>query len=167
MSDTLDAGAETPEDGPNMKQLRELAKKGEQAEKALAEANDLRREVAVLKSGIDAETPLGKMFLKAYDGDPADVEAMRTAAAEVGVPFKGEAPAPADTPPEPNGTEDRQALASEAPADTGVQENPIEAAQKKFLSDMQTGKTWSDAAGGFVGQLAQAAAAGDSRVLVD
>jgi hypothetical protein len=169
MSDTLDTETETPqEESPDIKQLRKLAKQGEKAAELEAEATKLRQELAIVRSGIDADTPLGKLFLKGYDGDLTDVDSMKAAAQEVGVPFKeGSAPVVAEDTPAPNGTEERQVLAAESPADTGVQTNPVEEGIKRFYADQGRGDTWDTAAAKFLGSQAEAALAGDSRVIVE
>ena len=52
-----------PEDTPNIKQLRELAKKAEIADEAEARAVIAERKIAVLESGVDTSTPLGNFFV--------------------------------------------------------------------------------------------------------
>jgi hypothetical protein len=49
-----------------------------------AEGEAAKRELALLKAGIDTESPLGKLFAKAYDGE-LDVETVKAAAIEAGV----------------------------------------------------------------------------------
>jgi len=58
--DADQAGQETP------KKLRRAAKEGT---KAKAEAAALKRELAMVKAGVDTESPIGKLFARAYDGD--------------------------------------------------------------------------------------------------
>lgn len=171
MSDTLTNGETEvvdPNENPNIKLLREKANKVDESTRALADA---QREIAVLKSGIDAESPIGKMFLKAYDGDLADSEALIAAAKEIGVPMKGETPAEpvvAVTPTlDPNGTEIRQQLAAEAPADTGESVDPNKTAMDAFEAAIKAGKSSEAARGDYLSALAEAAVAGDKRVLAE
>lgn len=171
MSDVLDqqSGEAEPQqdDGPNLKQLRELAKKGEKAEASEARAEAAERRIAILESGIDTATPLGKFFTENFKGDVSDLEAMKAAATELGVTFRdGAEPVVTDTPPEPNGTDERRVLAADSPADTGVEVNPVEEATKQFFVDHQTGATWENAAGTWMAKQAGAALAGDQRVIV-
>ena len=70
--------------------LRERAKTFDEAQAAMPA---LQRENALLRSGIDLESPLGKYFVESYKGDQTDVEGLRAKAAELGIPFKGQ-PAP-------------------------------------------------------------------------
>lgn len=65
----------------NIARLREAAKAGRSA---LSEVDQLKRENALLRTGIDTSTPLGRMFAKSYDGE-LTVEAISTAAREVGL----------------------------------------------------------------------------------
>lgn len=69
---------------PDRKWVRELEKRAKGAEQAKAEAEAAKRELALLKAGINLDSPQGKLFVKAYDGDPT-VEAIQAAAREYGV----------------------------------------------------------------------------------
>ena len=177
MTDTLDTGAgagEAPDENANLKHLREKAAK---ADEATATADRLARENAFLRSGIDVDTKLGKMFFNSFEGDPADVEALVAEAREMGIPFRGEATPPAGdgqqdpsgdgtpTPPEDIGTGQRQQLASGSPADTGEQKHPNEVAREIFDREIAQG-TWDDAAGMMIASKAAAALSGDQRGLV-
>lgn len=63
----------------------------QQAQEALA----AQRELAFMKVGINLETPTGKLFAKAYDGEPSP-DAIRAAAEEYGL-IKAPSPVAADT----------------------------------------------------------------------
>lgn len=163
MDETQTPDPESEDQSGNIRQLREKAKKVDEAEAALASA---QREIALLRSGIDVEHPVGKLFVKAYDG-AADPEAIKAAAQEYGVPIRGEtheAPPADPEPSEPTGTEARQALAAGAPPDTGVELDPNQVAFETFKKAQADGERWTDAAGFFVNSLAQAAMRGDPRV---
>ena len=67
-------------DNPNIRQLREKAKK---FDAVAAERDMARRELAFHKAGIP-DSKVGQLFMKAYDGD-VDTEAIRAAAAEYGL----------------------------------------------------------------------------------
>jgi hypothetical protein len=65
---------------PNIrKEIREGRK--ERARQA-AELAASKREIAFVRAGVDDSTPLGKMFVKGYEGE-ATVESIRTAAEEI------------------------------------------------------------------------------------
>lgn len=70
------------------RQLEQRARDAEAAaEKAraeAAEAADAKRQLALLRAGIDVESGPGKLFAKAYDGD-LTADAIKTAATEYGV----------------------------------------------------------------------------------
>lgn len=75
-----------PDDGdeqvlnPNIRrELREGRKERQRLEDELAST---RREAAFARAGIDDTTPLGRMFVRSYDGD-VSLEAIRTAAEEI------------------------------------------------------------------------------------
>lgn len=73
------------------KRLEAQARRAKELEAQLEATNRLN---AVLQAGIDVTSPLGKLFVKGYDG-PAEVEAIKAAAAEAGVLSQ-----PAPTPPQ-------------------------------------------------------------------
>ena len=83
-SDEQDAQAEGSDERNDRKWVRDLEKRAKGAESAKAEAEAARRELAMLKAGIDLDTPQGKLFAKAYDGE-ASLEAVKAAAEEYGV----------------------------------------------------------------------------------
>jgi antirestriction protein ArdC len=66
------------------KWVRDLEKRAKAADKAAAERDAAMRELVMLKAGINPETPQGKLFIKAYDGEPT-LEAVKAAAQEYGV----------------------------------------------------------------------------------
>ncbi len=66
---------------PNWRRKLEAeAKAGREAQAnvaaAQAERDQLQRELAMMKAGVDTSSPLGQMFAKSYDGE-TDVEAVR------------------------------------------------------------------------------------------
>ena len=71
-----------------VRKLEQEAKAGKvakrEAEEAQREAANAKRELAFMKAGIDLDSPTGKLFAKAYDGD-ASVEAVKAAAGEYGL----------------------------------------------------------------------------------
>lgn len=170
MSDTDENQQGNEPEDHNIRQLRE---KAEKVDEATARALAAERKLAILESGIDAETELGKFFIENYQGDISDVSALKEAAQKLSVPFKGATSAEAEQETggeaetsEPTGSAERQALATGSPADTGTQEHPMKRAQDVFDQAMKDGETWEQAAGLAINALANAAEAGDPRAIV-
>ena len=71
-----------------VRKLEQEAKAGKaakrEADEAKLEASNAKRELAFMKAGIDLESPTGKLFAKAYDGETT-LEAVRAAAGEYGL----------------------------------------------------------------------------------
>jgi len=76
-----DGQSEQPQ---SRKWVRDLEKRAKDADKIRAEAESAKRELALLKAGINLDTPQGKLFAKAYDGE-FTVDAVKAAATEYGV----------------------------------------------------------------------------------
>lgn len=153
-------------DDPNLKLLREKAKRADESESALAAA---RRENAMLRSGIDLESPLGEFFVKSYDGDPTDIDALKAKATELGVPFKGavvDPVEPAET-EEPTGTDQRRTLSDGAIPDAAEDEHPDKTAKDTYDRLMSEGAPQDQAAGEYLAIRARAAMAGDKRVIAE
>lgn len=85
---------------------KNLERKAKEADAAKAEAQAAKRELAILKAGIDLESPTGKLFAKAYDGE-ASVDAIKAAATEYGL--IGTESAPAAPTPAPSVSNDELA----------------------------------------------------------
>lgn len=66
------------------KWIRDLEKRAKSAESAKAEAEAAKKELSFMKAGINLDSPQGKLFAKAYDGEYS-VEAVKAAAEEYGV----------------------------------------------------------------------------------
>lgn len=85
--DTLDDDQLT-EESPNIRQLRDKAKRAGDAEREASEAREqlqaLQREVEFRKAGIDPDDPKAKYFAKAYDGD-LTAEAIKAEAEQAGI----------------------------------------------------------------------------------
>lgn len=90
--DVQDEPTGTQDSGFRKRLEREAQRAKEAAAEALAEANAAKREAAFLKAGVNPDSPLGKMFTKSYDGD-LSVDAIKTAASEVGLIATSESPA--------------------------------------------------------------------------
>jgi hypothetical protein len=85
VTDTSTSADEEQAEGPmDMKALRERAVRFDHAQAALPA---LQRENAMLRSGLDLESPLGQLFLKGYDGEYS-AEALKAEAAKYGIPHR-------------------------------------------------------------------------------
>lgn len=76
--------AEQSDERSDRKWVRDLEKRAKEASTAKAEAESAKRELAMLKAGIDLDSPQGKLFAKAYDGE-STADAVKRAAEEYGV----------------------------------------------------------------------------------
>lgn len=147
---------EQPE--PSNKDIKDLRAAAARANKSSQEADNLRRENAFLKAGIDTETPTGKMFFKAFDGDLSDLAALKSEAEAVGALRPATPPAPepvadpnqrqnAPTQAEVIALAQRGQVASGAPPSqtvTGGQDPYIEARQG-FEREVAEGRSTEDA----------------------
>jgi hypothetical protein len=66
---------------PARAHMRKLEKENKELRKEREELLALKREQAFIKAGIDTSTPLGKIFMKGYDGDVSP-DAIQQAAIE-------------------------------------------------------------------------------------
>lgn len=79
---------------PKQNWRRELEAEARAAKTAKAEAEAARRELALVKAGVDPESKQGKYFAKGYDG-PLDVAAIKAAAIDAGILESDEPSVPA------------------------------------------------------------------------
>lgn len=95
--DEFDTNETDAEQAPNFR--RALEKKASKAETeataAKAEAEAAKRELALVRAGIDPESKQGKWFAKGYDG-PLDSAAVKAAAIEAGLIESDEPTAPVE-----------------------------------------------------------------------
>lgn len=154
-------------------ELREHAKRQEAAAvEARAEADALRaqnRSLTFQAAGVAADTPLGALFDKAYDGD-LTVDAVKTAWSELAP--QGAAPAAevndGPTPEELASAQARQAL-TQGGTPPGEEPTPDvwPAAIAGFKEDRANGVRVERAQQNAFQKVIDAAAAGDERVLFD
>jgi len=179
------SNTETPpvvdSDGNPPNDIRALRDAAEDGKKARREADEAKRELAFLRAGVDLDSPLGKMFVKGYDGD-LEPEAIKTAYAEI-VPA---AAPPAAAPPERTPlTPEQQAAGFIDPSQqqqhrdgafgngtpTGASEpqskNPIDAAYERFHEMGRQGATMQERQEEALAIFFKAAMDGDSRVMFD
>lgn len=142
--------------------LRRAAEEGAAAKKELEQA---KREVALLRAGVDLDSKAGQMFAKAYDGD-LTAEAIQAEWADI-APKPAAAPAP--PPPDPEEarqTAERLALANDStPPGAPTDPDPNAAGMAAFQQALAEGRTREDAAAEWITRVNAAGAAGDSRVL--
>lgn len=149
-----------------VKMKREDIKKLEEAAKGGTEAAQLKRELLFMKAGIDTDTPLGKMFLKSYDGELA-LDDLKKSASEIGL-LEPEVAKVELTAEETKATKERQQAASGASGDTGTPDvHPTDAAKKKMDEIIKQGGTYEQAGAGFLSTKMQAWANGDKRAVKD
>lgn len=87
MAEYDDEGNEIPEqeeNGSDPDWLKNTRKKARQADAAMAERDAAKRELVLMKAGIDLETPHGRLFAKGYDGE-ITLDAVKAAATDYGL----------------------------------------------------------------------------------
>ena len=136
------------------KQLRDQAKE-------LSDNKSAQRELTFIKAGINSDSPLGRLFMKSYEGE-LNPEAIQ---AEWSALNGAVAPAP---PAEEIDTsaQERSSLASGAASDDHGGVDPRHEGLNRAEEMMKTGASWEDAAGSFLRGLVSAANQGDERVIV-
>lgn len=149
--------------------LRAAADRGKAAQQ---EADALRRELAFTKAGVNTDTPIGKLFVKSYDGN-LEVDDVKAAWAEVApAPVAdGNTPEPVVTTPtteQTNETEQRRLLTSGGAGDSPIPtppEDPVARGYDAFHERMQGGDRRETASAEVFGSLFKGASEGDERVL--
>jgi hypothetical protein len=175
LDDGSDVDTDTgDEEGRDLRNLRQKAKKADSLEKENAKLAADARELRFIKAGVDTSTDLGQLFVRGYEGDDNDPEAIKAAYAML--PGIGSTESTTDgdgeiSPEERESTRERQSLTSNAFGDTG--ETPPEPvrgpdgrAVKAGVAARTAGAGREDAMGVTFGQLVQAAAEGDQSVIV-
>lgn len=154
-------GQSAPND--NLKELRHFAEEGK---KAMAEAEQARRELAFVKAGVDTDSKLGKLLLRTYDGD-LTVDAIKAEAAELGL-FKSAPVEDAVDESERSQSRERGDLASgnSALSSEDTTDHPHEAALKAFEAARKNGDTRETAAGAAFAEILKAAHRGDQRIIL-
>lgn len=159
-------------------QIRAMERDAKSARQAQAAASAATRELAFVKAGVDTDSKLGKLLLASYDGE-MDPVAIKSEWEDIGgiKPPASSTETPSDptgdtgdddiviTPPE--GTQERQGLASGAQGDTGEEPNPDprKVALQAGHDAVANGAPHDEAMGVMLNRLAGAAAAGDERVI--
>lgn len=163
----------------DIRALEASAKKGKDADAAVARAEAAERALAFAEAGVNTSTPEGQLFMRGYDGE-LDKEKVREAAIPFGLVASEDAPAKGgghvlndDTGDtklldgEADLTSQRTTVASGAPPDQGIEVHPmttaIEIGQRVISEGGKVEEGW---AAGFA-HLVAAANAGDNRVTID
>ena len=163
MSDTFTTDEDpAQQENHNLKLLREKAERADSLTAQLAQAE---RKNAILESGIDTSSKVAELFLKSWDGEN-NPEAIKAAAAEYGIPLKGEAPAEVVEELVDSGTDLRNELADGVQVGNEPAPDPNQVALENFKTAIASGATEEKAAGIFFNTLAEAASRGDERVIV-
>ena len=156
MEDELDV-----EDSGGIKDLREAAERGR---KATQELDDIKREMAFLKAGVDTESKAGQLLFKAYDG-VLETELIQAEASELGI-LKGDVQAPPQDLPTEDvaGVQEREALAGDSVSPEVNTQSPYDQGLQEFQKSYDSGRSKEDSAARFVHTVLEAAGQGDERV---
>lgn len=146
-------------------------------ETQLAASNSLARENAMLRAGVDLESPVGKLFAKGYDGE-LDVEAVKAewstlggtpAPAAPGVIVPGQEPAPVNDGPTAAELEQQRlsgALLTEATPPGGEPSpDPWDSAYQEFNAPERRTQPADRRSAAALQHVINAANAGDPRVV--
>ena len=147
-----------------IKELRDAADRGK---KASQELDQMKREMAFLKAGVDTDSKAGQLLFKAYDGD-LDTDLIKAEAEELGI-LKDAAP-----PPESENSEagvrvaqERRDLAADQIAPENQTESPYDVGHRQFQEMLDAGRPKEDSAARFIHTVLEAASGDnpDSRVI--
>jgi hypothetical protein len=159
-TDTQD-GQQTDDEKPYVRMKREDIQALEQAAQKAKDMEGVQRELAMTKAGVDTDTPMGKMFFKAYDGELTK-DAIITAAQEVGLLDKT-TQNPDISKDEKDSTSERQTLNNGATPPGENPTNPKDEAVANAKKVIDDGGKYEQAAGAFLTTLVQRYADGDTR----
>lgn len=158
------ADEEVADEGQN-DNPKDLRKAADDGRKARAEAEQLRRELAFSKAGIDVDSPVGKMLFKAYDGE-LDKDTLTAAAREVGA-INDAAPIDEPSPAERAQSRERADLANESGHASIHNADPFEEAEMAFKEARRSGDPADRAFGAAMSKIVEAHQRGDTRVIPD
>jgi len=168
-----DATEHHDDQGGEPEAIRNLRESNKRKDDEIAK---LRRS-ALRGSFIEAGVPVtgaGALLLEHYDGDPADLDAIKAKAAEYGLlpdPATGEAPPPADEADpgdqlDPSQVDERRNLGADSlPPGTQPDHDParLDKAFDRRTERLQGGERQEDAAAEVFGEIIGAGVAGDPR----
>jgi hypothetical protein len=165
MCDSKGATDMEDEETGGIKELRDAADRGREA---IQERDQLKREVAFMKAGVDTDSKAGQLLFKAYDGEldtesiKADWEALVPAIVPVAEP---EQPQENVNQIDTQVSEQRQALADESVPVEATTQSPYEQGFQEFKTAYDAGRSKEDSAAKFVNTILEAASQGDERVI--
>jgi hypothetical protein len=145
-------------------QTEGVKKLREEREQLATERAQLHRENAFLRAGVDLDTPVGKLLIKAYDGD-LEVDAIRSSYSEI-APSTTTSTAPPSTEAQYRDGFMREATTS-APIGDLTESDPVASGRKAFDDRIRQGATREDASAEILTRLIDAGARGDNRVVFD
>ena len=150
------------DDSGGIKDLRDAAERGR---KATQELEDMKREMAFIKAGVDTDSKAGQLLYKAYDGE-LETELIQAEASELGI-LKGDVQAPQQESPTRDvaGVQEREALAGDSVSPEVNTQSPYEQGCQEFKTAYDSGRSKEDSAARFVHTVLEAAGQGDERVI--
>ena len=153
------------QDTGGIKELRDAADRGREA---IQEREQLKREMAFMKAGVDTDSKAGQLLFKAYDGE-LETEAIQAEWQEL-VPTSApvEQPEQAQDPVNEADTQvsqQRQALAEDSVSVEAGTQSPYEQGFQEFKKAYDAGTPKEDSAARFVHTVLEAAGQGDERVI--
>jgi len=150
-----------------IKELRDAADRGREA---IQERDQLKREMAFMKAGVDTDSKAGQLLFKAYDGE-LETESIQAEWQElVPTPVPVEQPEPAQDTVTETDTQvsgQRKALAEDSVSVETTTQSPYEQGLQEFQKSYESGRSKEDSAARFVHTVLEAAGQGDERVVSD
>jgi len=141
------------QDPGGIKELRDAADRGR---KASQELDEVKREMAFLKAGVDTESKAGQLLFKAYDGE-LDTESIQGEWQELvplsAPPVEEEVVDATDT----QVAEQRRELAGDTVPPENQTESPYDAGHREFKEMMDAGRPKEDSAARFIHTVLEAA----------
>lgn len=174
MTDPTDLPPETPDEPQPIRQMRDALHRRDEELAALREQiagnDETARENAFLKAGVDLNSPVGKLFARAYDGE-LDPAAIVTSAKDVGALLGNAATQTADpelSPEEAAQTAERAGLAADAGDATSLPaEDPLDVGYREFHAGLKAGKPRTTAAAAVLSRMIAGANEGDPQFRYD
>jgi len=150
-----------------IKELRDAAERGRQASQELEE---MKREMAFMKAGVDTDSKAGQLLFKAYDGE-LDTESIQAEWQELNpnpvVETQLETEPVTTDATDTKVAEQRQALAEDSVSVEATTQSPYEQGFQEFKEMYDSGSPKEDSAARFVHTVLEAASQGDERVFSD
>lgn len=161
-NDPNDENQTDPDEGI-VKMKREDIQALEASAKAGRESANIARELAMVKAGIDTDSPLGKMFFKSYEGDLTK-EALTVSAQEIGL-LEVTTKTPEVTQQERTSTQERHQLQTGSVSPDQNPKHPNQEAVEEAKRVQSEGGTYQDAAAAFIATKVKRFSEGDARAV--